>query len=256
VVFDEALAERLDAMYRTADMVRRRELMHAALAAGAGERILDVGCGPGFYVAELLDRVGPGGAVAGIDSSAPMLALARRRCAGRDNVDFHQADALSLPVADASFDAALCVQVLEYLPDPLPALREMRRALRTGGRVVVWDIDWSTVSWYSASPDRMRRVLRVWDTHKAHPSLPRTLTGLLRNAGFTGVRAAGHSFVSTGLDPQTFAGAVVPLIEEFVADRDGVTAAELTGWTAEQRELDARGDFFFSCTQFCFTATC
>jgi ubiquinone/menaquinone biosynthesis C-methylase UbiE len=69
MVFDEGLATRLDAMYRTRDMVRRRRLARTALGAAPGEHILDVGCGPGFYVAELLEEVGAGGRVAGPDAS-------------------------------------------------------------------------------------------------------------------------------------------------------------------------------------------
>ena len=55
-------------------MLRRRELVHAALGARAGDRVLDVGCGPGFYVTELLEVVGRGGLVVGVDGSADMLA--------------------------------------------------------------------------------------------------------------------------------------------------------------------------------------
>jgi ubiquinone/menaquinone biosynthesis C-methylase UbiE len=51
--------------------------------------------------------------VVGVDGSAAMLALAARRCAGRDNIEFHEADVISLPVEDANFDGAICVQVLE-----------------------------------------------------------------------------------------------------------------------------------------------
>jgi ubiquinone/menaquinone biosynthesis C-methylase UbiE len=70
-----------------------------------------------------------------------MLALAARRCEGRENVQLHEADATSLPVADASFDSAVCVQVLEYVTDVPAGLGELYRALRPGGRVVVWDVD-------------------------------------------------------------------------------------------------------------------
>jgi SAM-dependent methyltransferase len=48
-----------------------------------------------------------------------------------------------------SFDRALSVQVLEYVSDPAAALADLHRALRPGGRLVVWDVDWSTVSWHS-----------------------------------------------------------------------------------------------------------
>ena len=63
--FDEQVVKALDEVYRKRDMRRRRQLVHAALAPAQGERILDVGCGPGFYVAELLDVVGPEGPSSG-----------------------------------------------------------------------------------------------------------------------------------------------------------------------------------------------
>src|SRR5947209_13737135 len=83
--------------------VRRRGLVRSSLAAAPGERILDVGCGPGFFCAELQEQVGPAGLVVGVDSSPAMLDLAARRCEGRKNVQLHEADATSLPVEDASF---------------------------------------------------------------------------------------------------------------------------------------------------------
>lgn len=255
MVFDEGLAARLDATYRTRDMVRRRRLARAALGAAPGEHVVDVGCGPGFYVAELLEEVGPGGRVVGIDASLAMLALAARRCTDRASAGFLAANVTSLPLADAGFDAALCVQVLEYVPDVAAALAGMHRALRPGGRLVVWDIDWSTVSWQSRDPARMERVLRTWDAHLVHPSLPRTLAPRLRAAGFEDVRAAGHTFATTQASPETFGASLMPLIEQFVAGRDEISPDEAAAWSAEQRQLDADGEFYFTCTQFCFTAT-
>src|SRR3954462_7429426 len=112
-------------MYRVRAAVRRRSLVRAALAAHPGERVLDLGCGPGFYCLELLEEVGPDGHVVGLDLSPQMLALAERRCQGHDNVEFHEAEAPSLPVKDESFDAALTVQVLEYVADVPAALAEL-----------------------------------------------------------------------------------------------------------------------------------
>ena len=241
-------------MYRSRDMVRRRRLARAALGAAPGEHIVDVGCGPGFYVAELLEEVGTGGRVVGIDASPAMLALAARRRAGLGNAGFLAANATALPLAGAGFDAALCVQVLEYVPDVAAVLAGMYRALRPGGRLVIWDIDWSTVSWHSRDPARMERVLRTWDAHLTHPSLPRTLSSRLRSAGFGNVQATGHTFAATHASSETFGGSLIPLIEDFVSGRGGISADEASAWAAEQRQLGADGDFFFCCVQFCFTA--
>jgi arsenite methyltransferase len=255
LAFDQRLADELETVYRSHDVLRRRRIVRDALGARAGERILDVGCGPGFYVAELLGQVGPRGSVVGVDGSPQMLGVAARRCEDHDNVVLHQGDATALPVADAAFDAALSVQVLEYVADASAALAEMHRALRPGGRAVVWDVDWATVSWHATDGARMDRVLRAWDRHLAHPSLPRTLAPRLRSVGFADVRATAHAFAATELVPDAYVGAILPLVERYVTAGGAVGDDEIEAWVAEQQELGRRGEFFFACLQFCFTAT-
>lgn len=252
LVFDEALSRRLESMYSRRDFQRRRRCVHDALDARPGERVLDVGCGPGFYVAELLDRVGPEGAVVGVDASAQMLGLAALRCEGPGNVAFHEGAATSLPVDDGAFDAALSVQVLEYVGDVDTALAEIHRVLRPGGRVVLWDVDWSTVTWHSADPARMDRVMHAFDAHLTHPALPRTLAARLRSAGFGAVSAEGHAFTTTELDEEAYGPSLLPMIRGFVSGVEGIDDAEARAWEAEQRALGERGEFFFSCVQFCF----
>jgi arsenite methyltransferase len=253
--FDSRLVERLEQLYRTRDVLRRRELVRAALGARAGDRVLDVGCGPGFYVTELLELVGRDGSVVGVDASPDMLAVAAKRAEGHDNVEFHEAEATSLPVPDASVDRALTVQVLEYVPNVPAALAELRRALRPGGRVLVWDVDWATVSWYAADGELMQRVLAAWDKHLTHPSLPRTLASRLRDAGFEHIQMEAHPFATTELIPDAYGGSLVPLLEQYVVEQGGMRQEEAKVWADEQRELGERGAFFFSVTQFCFTAT-
>lgn len=253
--FDEETGRRLEALYRIEDSVRRRTLVRSALGAAPGERILDVGCGPGFYCAELVGEVGTTGAVVGLDGSTQMLRLATQRCAGHENVRFAEADATALPVDDAAFDAAICVQVLEYVDDVPAALAELHRTLRPGGRVVVWDIDWATLSWHSRDSDRMARLLRAWDEHLVHPSLPRTLAPALRAAGFEQVAMEAHAFASIAWDPGCYGVAALPLIASFVAGRGGVGAEEADAWAAEQRALGDQGAFSFAFLQFCFTGT-
>jgi arsenite methyltransferase len=255
LVFDEDTARAVERMYEIRDAKRRRALVRTALAAAPGDRVLDVGCGPGFYCAELLTEVGPTGSVVGVDSSPSMLALAARRCEGAENVELHEADATSLPVPDSSVNRALSVQVLEYTADPAAVLAELYRALTPGGRIVVWDIDWASVSLHSEDPIRMGRVMRAFEEHLAHPSLPRTLAPRLRAAGFTEIEMEAYAFASCEMDPETYGAAVLPGIRSFVPGREGITDGEAKAWLAEQRELGERGHYYFSTTQFCFAAT-
>ena len=103
----------------------------------AGQRVLDVGCGPGALTAELVARLGSG-AVAAVDPSEPFVAAARARHPG---VDVRLAPAERLPFPDGAFDAALAQLVVHLMKDPLRGLTEMGRVTRRGGVVAacVWD---------------------------------------------------------------------------------------------------------------------
>jgi arsenite methyltransferase len=252
--FDESMAGQLEVLYHRRDVVRRRRLIMEAVAAQPGESVLDVGCGPGFYVSELLDQVGPDGSVTGVDVSRAMLGVAAKRADRHDNVAFHQAEATRLPVPDGAFDAAISVQVLEYVEDVTTALTEIHRVLRPGGRIVVWDVDWGTVSWHTADRERMRRMLEAWDHHLTHPSLPRTLTARLREAGFADVSVNGHAFVTNALDPETYGGSLTAMVSRYAADQGGMDVADVEAWVTEQQQLAARGEFYFACVQVCFEA--
>ncbi|HXV53991.1 MAG TPA: methyltransferase domain-containing protein [Solirubrobacterales bacterium] len=252
--FDEETSKRIEASYSSRDVLRRRALVREAIGAAPGQRILDVGCGPGFYAAELAAEVGADGGVTGVDGSDAMLALARRRNSEAANVEFVEGDATALPVADDSFDAALSVQVLEYVAEIPAALAEVRRVLRPGGRLVIWDVDWATLSIRTADPARMRRVLDVWDEHLTHVSLPATLTARLRDAGFEDATMEGHSFATNELSPDTYGGFIVGFIEQFVIDREALPADEAHAWADEQRELAERGEFYFAVIQSLFSA--
>ena len=103
----------------------------------AGQRALDVGCGPGALTAELVARLGAA-AVSAVDPSEPFVAAARERHPG---VSVQRAVAEQLPFADQAFDAALAQLVVHFMADPVAGLREMGRVTRQHGIVAacVWD---------------------------------------------------------------------------------------------------------------------
>lgn len=103
----------------------------------SGQRVLDVGAGPGALTAELVRRVGAD-SVAAVDPSAPFVTALRERYPG---IDVRLAGAESLPFADGWFDAALAQLVVHFMRDPVAGVREMARVTRRGGviAVCVWD---------------------------------------------------------------------------------------------------------------------
>ena len=106
-------------------------------AVVAGQRVLDVGCGPGALTAELVSRLGPA-AVSAVDPSEPFVAAVRDRHPG---VNAQRAAAEQLPFGRRSFDAALAQLVVHFMTDPVVGIREMARVTREGGVVAacVWD---------------------------------------------------------------------------------------------------------------------
>jgi SAM-dependent methyltransferase len=102
-----------------------------------GQRLLDVGCGPGALTAELVRRAGTG-AVSAVEPSASFAAAVRERLPG---ADVRQCAAEQLPFDDASFDVAMAQLAVHFMADPVQGLREMARVTRPGGAVYacVWD---------------------------------------------------------------------------------------------------------------------
>ncbi len=248
VVFDRETARRMVAVYQTRDAVRRRRLVVEALQLEAGEHVIDIGTGPGFIAAEMAPAVGQGGRILGVDTSDPMLELARERCVPYPWVGFQSASATKLPVADASFDVAVSVQVFEYIAEVDAAIAEAFRVLKPGGRAIIVATDWDSVLWHSEDPARMRRVLRAFEAHCAFSNLPRTLWPRMQRAGFT----QPHSFPITQfnptLDPDTYSYHLIQLI-------GSVAPEEAAAWSEELHRLGASEQYFFCVNQFLFLAS-
>ena len=118
-----------------------RDRLLRVLDPRPGERVLEVGPGTGYYTLPVAERLGPDGRLELFDLQQEMLDHTLRR-AGPLAARMHatQGDARSLPYPDATFDGALLVTVLGEIPDQEGALRELRRVLKPGGRLVVGEI--------------------------------------------------------------------------------------------------------------------
>ena len=132
----------------------------------AGNRALDVGCGPGALTGALVDRVGAGG-VSAVDPSPPFVATCELRHPG---VRVRLGRAEDLPFGDAEFDVALAQLVLHFVTDPELAARELRRVVRPGGIVAacMWDF-----------ADGMEMLRHFWDAAlSVDPTAPDELRAL------------------------------------------------------------------------------
>ena len=116
------------------DLARRLEVKD-------GARVLEVACGTGIVTRHLVDRLPPRARLVATDLNEPMLEHARRKIPETKPVEWRQADACALPFPDASFEAVVCQFGLMFVPDKPKAVREARRVLAPGGRLLlsVWD---------------------------------------------------------------------------------------------------------------------
>lgn len=157
-----------------------------------GQRVLDVAAGAGEPAVSAAERVGPGGYVLATDISEGIVEHARQVALERGlaQVETRAMDGEALDLPDASFDAVLCRLGLMYMPHPVTALREWRRALRAGGRVAV--VVFSTParnSWGDLPASIIRRRAQLPPPVPGQPgpfSLggPAVLEGVFRQAGF------------------------------------------------------------------------
>jgi SAM-dependent methyltransferase len=154
-----------------------------------GMRLLDVGCGPASITVDLARVVAPGEVVA-VDAAEAALDEARNavEAAGDDvRVTLRRADVMSLPFEAGSFDVVHAHQVFQHLPDPVGALREMRRVTRPGGLVAVRDVDYATMTWAPDSEglDEWLELYReVARADGGEPDAGRYLVGWALAAGF------------------------------------------------------------------------
>ena len=155
-----------------------------------GERVLDVACGTGVITRAAAEQVGQTGTVTAVDLAPDMLDVAKATPAGGAPIEWHRADAASLPLPDESYDVALCQMGLMFLEDRSSATAELHRVLTPGGRVVVntpgriqppFEAMEQAIVEHIA-PDLGAFVGAVFSMHD-----PSTLAGLLRSAGFTDV---------------------------------------------------------------------
>ena len=213
-----------------------------------GLRVLDVGSGPGYLAAEMVEQ---GAEVVGVDVSGPMLEMAAEL---HPQIEFRTGDATGLPFPDQSFDLVCSTQVLEYVSDIPVALSEFLRVLRPGGLTAILDTDWDSAVWSVDDRPRLRRILDAWEQHVADPHLPVRLAAELRAAGFLNIACRVIPIVNLEYDPERFGFGSSRNIESYVLARKLVEPEVVAAWLAELTAKNAAGSYFFSLNRYLFTA--
>lgn len=176
-----------------------------------GQRLLDVGSGPGTITSDLASVVAPGDVVA-LEVTEAAMDLTREELARRGvtNAAFVVDDVHALSAEDDSFDVVHAHQVLQHVADPVQALREMRRVARPGGLVAARDGDYAAFTWFprlAALDEWMMLYQRAARANGGEPDAGRRLLSWAQQAGFTDVVASSSTWCfATPEDRQWWGG--------------------------------------------------
>jgi SAM-dependent methyltransferase len=186
----QALLTFLDEAAEVAEIRNTKRRATEALALQPGDRVLEVGCGTGVDLPELVAAVTPGGRVVGVDLSELAIEHATRRMAAMPEARLLTADAHELPFPAGSFDACRVDRTMLHLSDPARALAELRRVLIPGGRLVISE----NSSRLEGSPavvqsDVQKAIARrQWHQHETVAPTPMFLPLLMSQGGFEDIR--------------------------------------------------------------------
>lgn len=225
--------------------VKRRS--YAVMDVGPGQKVLDVGCGPGTDTIALAQLVGDSGRVVGIDWDQEMIDEADRRAveAGVDRTVTHRrGDATALPFDSGEFDSCRSERLFQHLHSPEAALSEMVRVTKEGGWVVVVDTDWGTASIDTPEVDIERRLLRIRaERYLSNGYSGRQLYRLLRTECLDSlfVEAFALPILSYPLAREL---GRFDLVEQEALSADVVSAEEIDLFHASLEQAEAEGIFF------------
>ncbi len=183
--FIAAFADSMDARQADPTMEKIVSNYLAKLEFAEDSLTIEVGCGAGAVTRRIAEKAKPA-RIIGFEPSVGFVTEARARVGGHDNVAFEVADGASLPLDDGSVDNLIMHTVLTHVEDPAPLLTEARRVLRSGGRLVVCDADFSKASLGNLPNDPLDACAKIFvNEFVTDPFVVAKLRGLASNAGFT-----------------------------------------------------------------------
>jgi len=220
------------------------------LEIGAGQRVLDVGCGPLGVLDLLSARVGPTGEVVGLDNEPRMIEFAEHNLAqrGLTNVKLVHGDAVSTTLPADYFDLAHERLVLVNVPAPHDVVAEMIRVVRPGGWIAVQNADfagWICEPAHPAWTVLYDALIAAWQAAGLDPFIGRRMPALLRDAGLTDISLDAHAHIWRSSDPyQRLLLTFTNIFRNRIINGGFLTADQLDRLTTELAQHLAQPDTF------------
>ena len=251
------MATFLEERSKTPDMQAVNQKLCETVGVKPGERLLEVGSGTGIICRMLAPHLQPGGQIVGVDISTEMTTEAKKYALadGIDNgIIFETCTAESLPYTDSSFDGAIAARLLLHAADPDIVMREMKRVVKPGGRVVVMDWDFDTVTVDHQDRDLTRRLLH-WrnDHHGGNNWSGRQLWRRMREAGLKNLSV--HPWVSIAHEEEDGLTQSLWRAAQVACEGGAISPVEQDAWVKELKDCLHDRTFFASIVYFIVKGT-
>lgn len=219
-----------------------------------GQTVGDLGCGPGYLSAQLLQRVGAKGHVHAFDVNADFIERTRAKAEAEslaDRLTLHHLTDGNIPLPDATLDRIIAKNVMVYVDDPMATFQEFRRILKPGGKAHVIDSDFGMVAIDPVPPADWRALMDAAMHAFRTPNIGRKLYGLAMSAGFSTVDVQIMAAPDTKGRLLNFA----QNIAGYAREANTIGEAEITAILSTATAALEQGTYFAVNPQFVITAT-
>jgi SAM-dependent methyltransferase len=251
------IATRLEARGKHPRFAAMMKEYFAAMNIQAAKTVLDLGCGTGVAARAVAATPGFTGHVTGIDVS-PYLTAEATRLAGEEGligaVHFQTGDSQGLNLPDASFDSVIAHTLVSHVQNPLTVLGEIRRMVKPGGTVGIFDGDYASMTFQGDDPEKGKAddemiINAIVTNSRVMRQMPR----LLSDAGFD--LTASFSYVVADIGKADFWAPALQSFVRLLPKAGAMTESDAKTWAEDMFRRSDQGFFFGACNYYSFVAT-
>lgn len=231
------------------DIIKQWRYYFSILNPSKNDVIIDVGCGSGDTERLLLREYPTISKIIGVDNNEERYKAAINKVKKEENSDktiFQLADAVDLPFSDGHFNRALCVETLEWIPQPNQALLEIRRVIKAGGCAVIIHSDFDSQIFKTDDEKLSRLVIRKFSDAGPNGIIGRDLYNLCVKAGFSKVEPMVYKLESTEWTPIAYPYRIAHMMVDWLENMKLVSKGKLQQWIGDLEKQHSKGNFYYS----------